>query len=421
LFQYAGSNVVTGSLVVGSGYNFDYDNYSVAATGHYTLSNGSSTSTTTLSAANEVIGDAGTGYFFQYDYTSNTAGVLTLGNQYSAEGIYYQYGGTINAGSEIIGNQGYGDFLQYGGVNNVGTVSAPGDLVIAGNGNPAPGFAFSFSSGAYTLSGGTLTVTGTEYVGSGAATQGQFSQTGGSNTTANLSIAAGSTYTINSTSSAASLTVTGNTNASIPGHTQNSGSLSIIGNGGTAVSLANYNSVGGTLQVDPATVNFTSISLDSTSVVSGSAGDVFNITGNFTDDISTAANNNLAPVTLDFQGGGTHTLNWDSTGSIGEIKLASGDDLTLNLTGNLDVETLAISSTAQLTITGSGSLIYDSANAANNYLEDQEYNPNGGGALEPSSDVTATPEPSTWALLLGGGVMLLWWQRRRKGGKPHAC
>jgi hypothetical protein len=30
-----------------------------------------------------------------------------------------------------------------------------------------------------------------------------------------------------------------------------------------------------------------------------------------------------------------------------------------------------------------------------------------------SPEVVATPEPSTWALLLGGGAVLVWWHRRR--------
>ncbi len=107
---------------------------------------------------------------------------------------------------------------------------------------------------------------------------------------------------------------------------------------------------------DPSTIYFSSISLDATLEVNATAGDLYNVTGNFTDLIASESAS-LAQVTLDFQGGGTHDFTWSSHGSIGTVELASGDSLQLNLNGHLFVTNFllggGVAQLSALTFTGS--------------------------------------------------------------------
>jgi hypothetical protein len=395
-YENVGYNGGTGSLTQSGGaHTVSLLEVGNGGHGSYSLSGG------TLTSSLEILGDdGGTGSFSQSGGT-NSATVLDIGTE-GVTDTYTLSSGTLSSTSrESIGfNGGGGVFIQKGGTNQlVGTGAA---LYVVGTDG---------TSGSYQLQNGTLSAS-QEFIGT-SGVSGTFTQTGGSNTATSLTIAAGSTYVISSINGAARLSVTGDVNANVAGQTHNSGKLSITGTGGTAVSLANYTSVGGTLQVDPAMVDFDSVSLDGNSVITGSAGDIFVISGDFTDN-STSALDDLSTVALDFQGSGMHTLTWDSTGGIGEIELGSGAELTLNLTTDLDVNTLFLTTDqlASIQVTGGGSLIYDSDNSANYYLSDASYPTSEGGSLQPSDDLIGTPEPSTWALLLGGGAVLFWWRRR---------
>jgi len=126
---------VMGTLIVGS---------QSTSTGTYTLSD-----TASLSAANETIGDAGTGTFTQSGTSSNAvSGTLTLGNQKGSLGTYTLSGmGTLSASNETIGDYGQGTFTQSGTSSN--TISGLLQLGL---------YLGSTGSNTYQLSGaGTLT------------------------------------------------------------------------------------------------------------------------------------------------------------------------------------------------------------------------------------------------------------------------
>jgi hypothetical protein len=134
------------------------------SSGTYNLSNGAS-----LNTNEEDVGFGGTGVFNQSG-GSNTALGVSLGNVLGSSGTYnLSNGASLNVSAgENIGTHGTGVFNQTGGSHNV---------------SAAHGVIIGFSpdgSGTYTLSAGTLMVpNGPMYVGYSGT--GVFNQTGGSN------------------------------------------------------------------------------------------------------------------------------------------------------------------------------------------------------------------------------------------------
>jgi hypothetical protein len=132
-----------------------------------------------LRANTQYIGDSGTGLFTQSGGT-NQAGTLYLGFDSTATGIYSM---TATARVQIasamyVGYGGTGNFSQAGGAV---TVDPGGELVVA---------YFAGSTGAYTITAGTLS-TPTIRVGDDLGAIGQFDQSGGNVTvTGDLSLAA---------------------------------------------------------------------------------------------------------------------------------------------------------------------------------------------------------------------------------------
>jgi len=373
-FVSAGTLAVTGSID-SPGSNMVVDGESAP---QVTLSTGGS-----ITTANTEIGVVNMGSFTQNDGNNTIGNQLTVGYSFGSNGSYTLGGGNLTAYSGMIGLFGAGTFTQTDGTSDIS------QLTLGAN---------AYSNGTYSLSGGTVE-SNTENVGTGGT--GTFTQTGGANGTGNLNVGTGSSYSILSTSGPATLTVAGNTT--------NNGTMTITGQPAGSVNLGNYTAVGGILITDPSTVDFANLSIDATSAIEGSAGDVFRITGNFSDN-STNPLSDLSKVTLDFKGGGNHTINWAGIGSIGTLELAAGDLLTLNLSTNLDVETLTLdggaADLADLDVTG-GNIYYDPNLAANAYLDDQSYTLAGGGHL----DAESVPEPSTW-VLVGLGLLVLWRIRR---------
>ena len=113
---------------------------------------------------NEYIGQTTTGTLNQAGYTNEVA-YLYLGQNTGSSGTYNLSGGTLQLdGSEYIGNAGSGSFTQSGGAHYVG------DWLYLGY---YPG-----ASGTYNLSGGILSA-GYEYIGGSGS--GAFTQSGGTN------------------------------------------------------------------------------------------------------------------------------------------------------------------------------------------------------------------------------------------------
>ena len=162
--QNDGTNAVTGNLYLG---------YNSGSSGTYNLSGGS------LSASNEYVGYSGSGVFSQSGGTNTVAGVLALEVNPGSSGTYNLSGGTltvgtleINSGNEF--NQTGGSFDALNTVQSGGSASFAADFFLGIN----PG-----DSRTYSLSGGTFSVGGSEYIGYGGT--GTFTQTGGSNVVSN--------------------------------------------------------------------------------------------------------------------------------------------------------------------------------------------------------------------------------------------
>jgi fibronectin-binding autotransporter adhesin len=165
VIQSAGSNTL-GTLSLGGGGNLGGPGI-----GYYFLSGGS----LSVIGAESAGYNGGIGTFTQTGGT-NSAGTLALGGQAGGVnvgiGTYNLSGaGTLAvSGDELIGGGGTGTFDQTGGANSAGT------LAIGGQNSGQPG--------TYVLSGGTLIVISEEGIGG----TGTFTQSGGSNTTSTLYI-----------------------------------------------------------------------------------------------------------------------------------------------------------------------------------------------------------------------------------------
>ena len=148
------------------------------STGTYNLSGG------TLNVnVDEYIGHNSAGTFGRSGGTFNQTGgthniinagdkAIYIGNTAGSTGAYNLSGtGLLTvAGKEYIGFTGAGVFTQTGGEHDVGDVNNLEHLYLGRNAT---------SSGSYSLGNGTLTVSGTEFIGDGGA--GSFNQTGGRN------------------------------------------------------------------------------------------------------------------------------------------------------------------------------------------------------------------------------------------------
>ena len=166
-YEYIG-NTNTGALKQTAGSNTTYELDLGATTdprssGAYYLSGSGSTLSV---GGNEAVGWMGVGAFTQTGGSNTVAGLLYVGAWSSSSGTYNFSGGTINAGSEMIGTAGAGTFTQSGGDN---TTSG----MMVGNGG----------NGSYILNGGSLTSTDVEEIG-GLMGPGTFVQTAGTNTVA---------------------------------------------------------------------------------------------------------------------------------------------------------------------------------------------------------------------------------------------
>ncbi len=262
------------------------------------------------SFTNENIGTVAGGEIDQSGVTTNTAtGNLTLGVPAAVTGTYNLSGGILSVtGSEIIGNSGTGAFIQSGGTNTTAALTL-GDQ--------------SGASGSYTLGpGGSLAVGGDEYIGNFGS--GAFTQTGGTNTTTGTLILGNNsgptgTYNLSGGSLSALSEFFGNPGTGT--FTQSGGTNTVINNlylgYFNAASSGTYNLSGGSLSAD-----FEAIGV--------------NGTGAF------------------IQTGGTHTVSdililGDSPGASGTYNLSGTGSLSVTGAGG---ETIGNSGTGTFTQTG---------------------------------------------------------------------
>lgn len=180
----------------------------------------------------------------------------------------------------------------------------------------------------------------------------------------------------------------------------------------------------GTYSSDPATQNFSDLAIGNNGVMLGGTGDIFNVSGNVSNDSTQSSAFDISGAQLTLQGTANHDFTWSGADlgqsasgyvnnfSIGVLEVQSGGSLTVldgNATGGvgLYVEALELDGgISQIaSIIGNGANIYYDPNVATNaYLGDQTYALSGGGVLAPVAG--QVPEPNG-AGLLGAGLISL--------------
>ncbi len=212
----------------------------------------------------EYIGNSGTGNFIQSGGTHTlgsaaAAAGMSVGNGPDAVGTYSLSGGTLNVfGVEAIGYVGTGTFIQSGGLHNLSSATLASSSMQLG-------VYLGAGDGTYSLSGGTLNVFGTEYIGDGG--RGNFIQTGGTHNLGSASIS--------------STIYLGNASGSAGTYSLSNGALNVFGTesiGGAGT--GNFIQNGGTHNLGSAT-GFSSLILgqyfDGTYSLSGGALNVFGV------------------------------------------------------------------------------------------------------------------------------------------------
>jgi fibronectin-binding autotransporter adhesin len=350
-----------GTNTINDGYTI-YIGYTSGATGAYALSGG------TLSVSgNEYVGGGGgangglngggLGIFNQSGGTNaiTGGGYLNLGAGIGTTGTYILSGtGAFSIGGpEFIGYYGAGIFNQSGGTNTIND----GYTIYIGYTSGA--------TGAYALSGGTLSVSGNEYVGGGGGANGGlnggglgiFNQSGGTNTITSggyLNLGAGigttGTYTL---SGNGSLSVSG------PEYVGYYGSgifnQSVGSNSCTELELAVNAGATGVVNVSGGTLTIPS---SGTLTVYNTPGSGLTLSGG---TISTGQLDfNGAPSLFNWTGGTldlTNSVSFDpaagptTTGDAFGASLALEGTQTLNITGD---ETIAGAGSFILTVGGGG-------------------------------------------------------------------
>ena len=146
--QFGGTNTVAGGLSIGLGST---------ASGTYVLDGWG-----TLSAADIVVGYAGTGTFTQHS-GSVTASSIVIGKNAGSSGTYNMNMGNLTAANITVGHDGTGVFNQADGMN----MYFDGGSLSVGSGS---------GNGTYNMSGGMLATTNIN-IGTGSGT-GTFNHTG---------------------------------------------------------------------------------------------------------------------------------------------------------------------------------------------------------------------------------------------------
>jgi hypothetical protein len=316
--QTGGSNTITDTLYVGG---VDDNGEAFAGTGAYSLQNG------TLSTSSEIIGYAGMGSFTQTGGTNTVSGILYVGglvddngNQIGGTGSYALSGtGTVlSASYETIGYTGTGSFNQTGGSNTISN-----ELYVGGGfdneGSPVAG------TGSYSLSGAGATLSAL-YESIGYTSSGTFSQTGGTNTITD-DLYVGAVTSVSTTSS-----------YSLGGNGILSAGVEEIGftGPGTFTQSGGTNTVSGTLYVGGG-VDTDNYPLGGTgSYALSGTGAILNATNEYVGFIATGT----APMT-----GGTFT----QTGGTNTISGA------LYIGGGIDSQGYATSGTGSYSLSGDGS------------------------------------------------------------------
>jgi len=393
LQQAGGTNTISGNLIVGN---------QATSSSNYQLQGG------ILTAGNEYVGygaNATTANFYQNDSygasANNVAGLLDVGAGTGSVATYQltgsNLGSTITAANEIIGDGGNGALNQSGSSTNTIT----GNLIV-GNLNG--------SSGAYDISGGAQVQTDTAEVAVQPGSTGSISVDGSSShfEANSLSVGGGA----NMTGGTGSFALTNGATAHVSGKVSvgANGTVDVVDNGGGAFTIgstATLASVGEILVNQGGILGGPgSYKGDVTNGGTVAPGDpsMLNIYGDYTQtdagvlvlDIAGPSSYDQLNVSGFFMVDPGATLELDfidgfapSTGEVFNNLISfqsiSGDFSTVDIVGlepgfDYSLNPDSGSTGYQLTALNDG--------------------------------VAAAPEPSTWALLLGGLGLLAFWRRR---------
>jgi hypothetical protein len=357
-------------------------------------------------ADNEWIGAGGTGTFNQSGGANNLQTLQLGGHLNGGTGTYNLTAGTLVASTiEQIGagqlfGGGVGNFNQSGGVNITGILSINAGALALANPNDT-----------YNLSGGVLNVS------SNVDNNGTFNYSGGT-----LTMQAGATFT---NEHGASFNLSGGVSATIDASFTNNGTVTATG---VDVLFNNAFFDNGVYQSDPSTNEFQTLNIGPSGYLEGTAGDIFDVLGNF---VNLSTENTLWDTSaseLVFTGGGVHTFDlagqsgagFGDNFAWGALQIDPGNTLDLAAgSGNaLYVDSLGGLVIAGDTITnldGSpGLFIY--YNPADNPLLSGDYSLTGGGELAPVS-ASELPEPRYAAAILAI-IAVLWVYRTRMRTVP---
>jgi hypothetical protein len=299
--QSGGTNDFGAFLTIGS---------ESGSTGNYTLSAGM------LTGSGEEVGTLGSGHFNQSGgtNTSTNENSFQIGLAVSSTGSYTLSAGTLsNFNLEQVGYLGSGTFNQSGGFNT-----------LAGNDSTLYISYESGSTGAYLLSGGTLSNLQSEYIGYSDA--GTFNQSGGTNTltnnlVVNFSGGSTSTYLLSDGILAANVEIIGTNNSGV--FNQSGGTNSLAGSSRIVYLGLNSRSTG-TYVLSGGQISASHFYVGGLSDTSGGKG-IFAVSGpgnfNVTGDLqifgtgSVTISGSIASAALD---------------TVGSLHIATGGLLTLN-------------------------------------------------------------------------------------------
>jgi autotransporter-associated beta strand protein len=266
-FTQSGGTVAVGTAASAGNV---YLGHNAGSNGTYYLNGGSLTLASTAGVL--YLGSSGTGTLSQSGGINTVSGSLDLGYYAGSSGTYnLSNTGVLSAASLYLGNFGTGTFWQTGGTNTVA-----GAVYVGYN---------TGGSGTYNLSGGSLSLSSTAgYLYVGYLTPGTFTQSGGTNTVANIlcvGYEGSGTYTLNAGTLALTSTTTG--------------AKLWVGD----YAAGNFTQSGG----------ITTIAAGNVLLGSSSAGGTCSISGG-----SLSLNSTSSTLYLGFNNGGSGTCNLSSTG-----------------------------------------------------------------------------------------------------------
>lgn len=367
------------------------------------------------------------GSFVKADSTGSNGGNVTITNAQQYTGAT-----TVEAGTLTLGTQ---DAVKTSSGVTLGTVGGGATANLAlGNSNTVQGLnSVAGNTTGVQLNGNALTVQQTP--GAVSSFSGNITDTGtGSLNTSGTggTLALSGTNQIGGTMSVGANTTLSQTGGSLTvgGNVTNSGTMSV---NGTTASYGGTFTNSGLYISDPSTQTFNNLTVTATGAIQASAGDLYQVSGNFLNASTQATGWDTASATLEFITGTSTSHILQLTGSDlgatpvgfvnnfawGTLTIDSGNSLVLadGLTGGSDVAFyvddiagLVFSGDTVTNIDGDGyNIYYNSQDPANAYLEDLTYNLADGGEL------IAAPEPTSLAVMVSGlaGGFLARRRRRR--------